>query len=297
MVSRWRQDIFDMKNEEIHHVSDTALWIAAYRALESERPDAVFKDDLARKLAGERGFTMVAQTPNTESMAFAMVTRTTAIDRLVHHAIMKGATTVINLGAGLDTRPYRLKLPPTLSWIEVDFPNIIAYKNARLKDEAPVCKLQRLASDLSNDSGRKALFAELGRETNHAVVITEGVVAYLRNEQAANLSRDLYDTKSFQHWIMDYSQGKHRNNGFRKKLDKGVLANAPLQFDNDDPVTFFGRQGWEIEDNIFILDEADRLGRKLPATFPLNIAMKVFPKTVREAGNKTYGYVMFRRSD
>jgi hypothetical protein len=39
------------------------------------------------------------------------------------------------------------------------------------------------------------------------------------------------------------------------------------------------------------------LGRKLPATFPLNIAMKVFPKTVREAGNKTYGYAMFRRSD
>jgi len=39
----------------IGHVSDTALCVAVYRAEESERPDALFKDPLARRLAGERG--------------------------------------------------------------------------------------------------------------------------------------------------------------------------------------------------------------------------------------------------
>jgi O-methyltransferase involved in polyketide biosynthesis len=38
----------------IRNVSDTALWVATYRALESERPDALFNDPFARRLAGVR---------------------------------------------------------------------------------------------------------------------------------------------------------------------------------------------------------------------------------------------------
>src|ERR1700755_3087335 len=122
----------------IHHVSDTSLWIAGYRAAESARPDAAFKDPYASRLAGIRGMQMVAATPYTETMAFAMVVRTTAIDRLIHFAIAHGIDTVINLGAGLDTRPYRMQLPAHLKWIEVDFPHLIEYKTEILKDEKPV---------------------------------------------------------------------------------------------------------------------------------------------------------------
>jgi methyltransferase (TIGR00027 family) len=284
-----------MQEQEIHHVADTALWIAAYRAIESERPDAVFKDPLARKLAGARGFKMVDATPNTKSMAFAMVARTSAIDRLVYRAVSKGVTTVINLGAGLDTRPYRLNLPNNLLWIEVDFPGTISYKNATLKGETPVCRLQRLASDLADEKARTVLFEELGKESSNALVVTEGVVAYLTSQQAANLSRDLYSVNSFRHWIMDYAQGRFRNNRMRKKLNEEVLSKTPLKFDEADPIRFFGRDGWRVEENIFVLDEADRLGRKLPVPFPLNVGMKLFPKKARDLGNKTYGYVMLGR--
>lgn len=99
----------------ISHISDTALWIAGYRAQETARPDAIFNDPLANKLAGERGVEMVRVTPKSHLMAFAMAIRTTGIDRLVEHAIALGAATVINLGAGLDTRPYRMKLPDDLN--------------------------------------------------------------------------------------------------------------------------------------------------------------------------------------
>ena len=43
----------------IRNVSDTARWVAFYRAMESERPDAVFRDPFARRLAGERGEAIV----------------------------------------------------------------------------------------------------------------------------------------------------------------------------------------------------------------------------------------------
>jgi methyltransferase (TIGR00027 family) len=283
-----------MEDELIHHVSDTALWIAGYRAQESARNDAVFKDPLAEKLAGEQGKQMVATTPHTEQMAFAMVTRTTAIDRLVYHAIEKGIDTVINLGAGLDTRPYRMNLPIALRWIEVDFQHMINYKSNLLKDNNPVCNLERIAFDLSKTNERKILFEGLGKQTKRALVITEGVIAYLTNEQAAKLSKDLFEVSSFYYWIQDYNQGRLRKNRFAKDLRK-KLVHAPLQFNEKDPLNFFSKDGWVVDENIHILDEADRIGRKLPLELPLTLLKAIFPNKIRELGNKTYGYVMFRR--
>jgi methyltransferase (TIGR00027 family) len=280
-----------MQHQLINNVSDTALWIAAYRALESERPDAVFKDPLARKLAGERGFQMVAATPIKDHMAFAMVTRTTGIDRLINVAIERGIDTVINLGAGLDTRPYRMPLPVNIRWVEVDFPHMIEYKNKQLENDKPACHLQRIAADLSNDRERKALFTRLGAETKRALIITEGVVGYLTNEQGARLSKALFEVPAFHYWIMDYHGGMRRHR--RATHLKKMLTKAPLQFNVEDPIAFFTSHGWKVHDNIYLLDEGDRIGRKMPPLkFPLNLFIKLFPQKAREIGNKTYGYVL-----
>jgi methyltransferase (TIGR00027 family) len=278
----------------INSVADTALWIAAYRAQESKRPDAVFKDPLAEKLAGERGQKMIEETPYTEAMAFAMVMRTAAIDKLILRAIQEGVDTVINLGAGLDTRPYRMKLPKELIWIEVDFENTIHYKNEMLKTELPVCKLQRIVCDLTDKQARKIAFEMLGKSTKKALIITEGVVAYLSNEEAADLSADLHAIPSFEFWIMDYRQGKQRNKA-EKKVEAG-LKNAPWKFNIENPIVFFKKDGWVTLKNIFILDEADALNRKVPLTFPHTLLMKLFPNTLRNIANRTYGFVLFKRS-
>jgi O-methyltransferase involved in polyketide biosynthesis len=55
------------KAAEIRDVSDTAIWVAYYRARETERPDAMFRDPLARVLVGDRGEKIArswAATPN-----------------------------------------------------------------------------------------------------------------------------------------------------------------------------------------------------------------------------------------
>lgn len=282
-------------DQQIQHVSDTALWIAAYRARESQRPDAVFTDSLAGRLAGARGFAMVDSTPHTDAMAFAMVTRTTAIDRLVLTAVGKGIDTVINLGAGLDTRPYRMALPSSLRWIEVDFASTIDYKNKVLAHEPPVCKLTRVPCDLSADDDRRKLLQQQGSETRSALIITEGVIGYLTNGQAEALSTDLHSIPPFQYWIMDYSQGRFRRNRMSAKLKK-VLVHAPLKFSIREPLKFFAGQGWVVEENIFILDEADRIGRRLPLKFPYTLLRALAPRKLREMGNRTYGYVMWGKA-
>src|ERR1700684_1716122 len=117
---------------EISHVSDTALWVAALRGREGKRADAVFHDPLSAALAGRRGLKIAASMPRSALVAWSMAVRTSAIDLLINEALEMGIDSVLNLGAGLDTRPYRLRLPARLRWIEVDFPNIVELKEAGL---------------------------------------------------------------------------------------------------------------------------------------------------------------------
>ena len=56
------------------------------------------------------------------------VVRTVLIDRFLDDAIARGTRAVLSPGAGLDTRPYRMSLPSSLSWFEVDLAPVIAHK-------------------------------------------------------------------------------------------------------------------------------------------------------------------------
>src|SRR3954462_4287550 len=94
-------------DDHLHHVSDTALWVAHYRAEESERPDALFRDPFAKALAGERGRRIAqAMGATAKYTRWTLVIRTVLIDRYIEAAIAGGVDTILNLGAGLDTRPY-----------------------------------------------------------------------------------------------------------------------------------------------------------------------------------------------
>ena len=274
----------------ITHVSDTALWVAAFRARETARPDAIFRDHLAARLAGERGEHILESIPHTEAMAFALAIRTVAIDRLVQETIALGVDTVINIAAGMDTRPYRLALPQHLRWIEIDYPHVLEYKEAQLKDERPNCQLERIPADLADASQRRKLFADLGARTKNATIITEGFIAYLKNDDAAAISHDLFGIPSFRYWIQDFYQGKKRNSRHSREIAKH-LENAPWQFTVSNPVEWFSEHGWKVHQKLFVMDEADRVGRDFPPLFPWHLLLRAFPRTIRKLGNKSYGYV------
>jgi len=125
-------------NQVIQNVSDPAFLVAGFRALESERPEPLFRDPLAWKLAGDHGRKILATVPKTFVGGWSVVIRTVIIDNFIKEAIEQGVDTILNLGAGLDTRPYRMELPETLRWIEVDFPHVIAHKGRGLPTSNPI---------------------------------------------------------------------------------------------------------------------------------------------------------------
>ncbi len=107
----------DQAEPLIRNISDTARWVAYYRAQESARPDAIFRDPFAERLAGDRG-RQIAQSMKFQSdNSWSMITRTYLIDRFLAAQLPQGVDMVVNLAAGLDSRPYRLQLPASLQWI------------------------------------------------------------------------------------------------------------------------------------------------------------------------------------
>jgi Leucine carboxyl methyltransferase len=97
-------------NQVIENVSDTAFLVAGFRGMETDRPDPLFRDPLAWTLAGEHGHKIIATVPRRFFGAWSLVIRTVIIDSFIRDAIAGGVDTVLNLGAGLDTRPYRMNL-------------------------------------------------------------------------------------------------------------------------------------------------------------------------------------------
>ncbi|HXN52391.1 MAG TPA: SAM-dependent methyltransferase [Candidatus Acidoferrum sp.] len=244
----------------IRNISDTARWVAVYRAQETERPDAVFRDPFARRLAGERGEQIARLMPLGGDNAWSMITRTYLIDEFIKAELQRGADMVINLAAGLDSRPYRMQLPPSLRWVEVDLPEILDYKEEVLRDEKPVCALERIRQDLSDVRGRRELFARLGQSAKRALIITEGLMIYLSVEAGGELAADLAVRESFHSWIVDIaSPGLLRM--LRKRMVSQLNQAAPFKFAPEEGPRFFERYGWKAVEVQSLLKNAAQLKR------------------------------------
>jgi len=246
---------------QIRNISDTARWVAVYRARESERPDAVFHDPFARRLAGERGEQIAASVTFMEKNSWPFVARTWLTDYLISEQLRQGTDMVINLAAGLDARPYRMELSRSLQWIEVDLPEILAHKEEILRNEKPVCVLERVRLDLSNKSARRELFSDLSCRANRVLVVAEGLLVYLTEDEVAALGKDLATPVSFQHWIIDLASPALLRMLARKMGVSLDQAGAPLRFAPEQGPEFFTRCGWKPEEIHSTIHAAAKLNR------------------------------------
>src|SRR5271154_1463073 len=247
----------------IRNVSDTARLVAIDRAVESERADALFRDPFARRLAGERGARIAKSNPlgaRKSAAGWPIVTRTYVIDQMIQAHLAQGGDMVINVAAGLDTRPYRIELPTSLQWVEVDLPEILAHKEAILRGEKPVCSLARVRLDLSAVPARPELFARLGRQSRKALVITEGLVVYLPSDEVALLAQDLATQPSFHSWILDMVSPKLLA-ALQKRMTSNLKEAAPFKFAPEEGPAFFAKFGWTVVEANSLLRAAARLNR------------------------------------
>jgi len=232
-----------------------------YRAMESERRDAVFRDPYARRLAGERGERILATISAARKHAWSYTARTHLFDAFIAREVRAGSDLVLNLAAGLDTRPYRMELPASLQWVEVDLPDLIAYKEDLLRGERATCRLERIRLDLSDVSARRGLFAELAKRAERVTVASEGLLVYLSSDEVSALAMDLASPVSFLRWATDLVSP-----ALLKMLQKQIgtplsQAGAPLKFAPAEGPAFFARSGWWPIEATSMLHTAAKLKR------------------------------------
>ena len=282
---------------QIENISDTARWVAVYRAMETARPDAIFRDPFAARLAGEKGEAIVDNMKRGRAMAWAMIVRTAVFDETILDRVRNGGVdTVLNLAAGLDARAWRMPLPPTLRWIDVDLPEILEYKVQTLRGEKPACQYEAIKVDLTDAAKRRALFSQIGAQSSRVLVVTEGLVIYLTAEQVGALASDLHAAPSFQWWVLDIASPRLLVM-MRKMWGKSVQAgNAPFQFAPADGTKFFERFGWREREFRSNMDEARRLGREMRMMWLFRLMSRLRSKHVREEFRRFAGSVLLERA-
>jgi methyltransferase (TIGR00027 family) len=187
---------------------------------------------------------------------------------------------VLNLGAGLDTRPYRLALPASLRWVEVDFPATISFKEARLSGRPAACRVERHGLDLSDRRARARLFEAIGAESRRTLVLTEGVLPYLHNTAVAELARDLHAQVTFASWIVDEVTRRFLL-ATRVMRHGRALRETPLRFSPGDWEGSFAAWGWAIGERCPLGYAGARLGRPLPLSAWLRPLFDRLPARVK----------------
>ena len=279
----------------IQDVSDTAFWVASYRATETERPDALFCDPLAERLCGERGRQFAKSMPHSNMTGWTVVMRTVIIDDYIRQAVAEGIDLIVNLGAGLDTRPYRLDLPASLRWIEVDHPSIIDYKERELAHEKVRCDLRRIKLDLTDPAVRRAFLSDIGASASNILVLTEGVVPYLSVDDAAALADNLAATPHIKYWIVDYISAQAMRMITRSSMQKR-LRNAPFRFFPTDWFDFFRSHGWKQKQMRYLAEEGYKLKRMAPLPWIYRVLIQFMSQERRKAGGRFSGFAMMERT-
>ncbi|MFI5234133.1 MAG: class I SAM-dependent methyltransferase [Gemmatimonadales bacterium] len=282
----------------ITHVSDTARWVAYYRAMETARPDAIFRDPFALRLAGPDGEAIVHQMRRGRQTAWAMIVRTAVFDEIILDRINhRGADLVLNLAAGLDSRPWRLALPPELHWIDVDLPAILDYKITALKAETPHCHYEAIAADLTDSDVRRQLIDRVSAAHQRVLVVTEGLLIYLTPTQVADLARALHTPASFHWWLTDLASPRllqMLSRSWGKELQQG---NAPFQFGPAEGTAFFKPMGWREESFRSSLEEARRLHREMSMMWLWRFLGRFSSPARREEFRRMAGYVLLARNE
>jgi methyltransferase (TIGR00027 family) len=180
-------------------VSRTALGTAICRLIEQYQPEKVrlFNDPVAKELVGQpikslMGFAAMRNLTMRQTDAVApgiygvQICRTRYIDEAVNAAISQGIKQLVLLGAGYDTRPYRLPRMESIRVFEVDLATVQEDKKKKLRK----C-LGRLPGNITYmplDFERQPMDAALVEtafdRSRPAVFVWEGVSQYITEEAA-----------------------------------------------------------------------------------------------------------------
>ncbi len=154
-------------------------------------------------------------------------------------------------------------------------------------------RLERIPLDLADRSKRRALFTDLGAQAKKVLVITEGVIPYLSQEQVNSLGEDIYSQERFQYWITEYFSPEIyvylKQRGLSEKM-----KNAPFRFYPQDWFGFFEKLHWKRRNVRYLAEESYKLGRSVPMPWWSRV-LSLFASKKRTVYMRFTGYMVWHK--
>jgi O-methyltransferase involved in polyketide biosynthesis len=113
--------------ENLNNVAETLLITLYIRAIESQRPDALIKDEKAVALVRQMNydFSRIKQIKMDEDDQVALILRNREFDRYVRDFLSRNPEgLVVHIGCGLDARFERVD-NGQVEWYDLDLPEVI----------------------------------------------------------------------------------------------------------------------------------------------------------------------------
>jgi methyltransferase (TIGR00027 family) len=227
-------------------LGSTAHWTAGVRAKESAREDRLFNDPWAAALAGQEGQAWMEQ--RTANSVIPIVLRTRFFDDFLQRITRQnGVQQIVLLGAGLDTRAFRLNWPEQTRFFELDQPQVLNYKEQILRSAGaqPACARQAIEVDLTGP-WQETLFKAGFEPQQPSGWLLEGFLFYLSNERLTHLLDKVTSLAVPGSWLgFDIINSAVLTSPWTQQwVEMQAKSGAPWIGTMDDPEGFLAARGW-----------------------------------------------------
>ena len=176
--------------QDLSNVAETLLMTLYIRAMESQRPDALIKDEKAVALVTQMSydFDRVRQVHMDEEDKVTVILRNREFDRYVRDFLARHPqAVVVHIGCGLDSRFERVD-NGQVEWYDLDLPEVIELRRKFIGDEGK--RYHMLGSSAFDRSWLDAVNAHHQRPF---LFLAEGVLMYFEEAQVKSLVLMLRD--------------------------------------------------------------------------------------------------------
>jgi methyltransferase (TIGR00027 family) len=233
-------------------ISKTAFYCCGVRMQDAEGEYPVCGDTYAKVFMNEQGLQILETFKDETRPNASNVGRHRIIDDLLRQELITHPSlTVVIIGAGIDTRAFRLKGG---TWIELDEPQVIAYKDERLPASTSENELQRIPIDFATESAAQKLAPFSGRSP--VVVVIEGVLMYLEEATISQLLQTLRRLFPQHKLICDLMTRDFFEKTATTMHEKLTGMGAPFKFAADNPAEVFVNSGYREVEKIPIIEQA-----------------------------------------
>jgi len=226
----------------LNTVSNTAYYCCGVRMDDTNRKRPVVGDRYAHRFMDRQGLEIYAPFRSETMPNISNISRCRIIDDWVAAALDASAsTTIVTIGAGFDTRPYRLSGG---TWYELDEPELIEYKNHKLPASECESPLTRIPIRFDRESLAEKLAAiQSGAEL---LVVMEGVIMYLGAEDLEHSLAQIRQSFPRHGFICDLMNRKFFTRFAGSVHDRLAAAGGRFSERPERPVDDFLRQGYRL---------------------------------------------------